>query len=115
MRYYYPSPCVGCTRVKDPEACENKNCKPWQQWFIDRWELIRSVPRLQKETAVLQPLGVPLGGRYYAPPEQLADYRKNDPCDRCLCPRDLCTSPCPVRRAWEEDKEVSYELENRGY
>ena len=31
------SPCVGCVRVRDPEACENKNCKHWKAWFLRRW------------------------------------------------------------------------------
>ena len=36
------SPCVTCTRVKDPENCENKSCQVWREWFIRRWEEIRS-------------------------------------------------------------------------
>ena len=31
------SPCVGCTRVSDPNGCENKNCKDWKGWFLRRW------------------------------------------------------------------------------
>ena len=34
-------PCKICTRVKDPEKCENKTCRDWQQWFFDRWEILR--------------------------------------------------------------------------
>ena len=30
-------PCKGCTRVKDPENCENKRCQAWQEWFLERW------------------------------------------------------------------------------
>lgn len=35
------SPCVTCGRVKDPENCENKHCKLWKGWFLNRWELLR--------------------------------------------------------------------------
>ena len=32
-----PSPCKECTRVANPDACENKNCKYWKAWFLRRW------------------------------------------------------------------------------
>ena len=32
------SPCANCTRVPDPELCENKRCKPWQAWFLRSWQ-----------------------------------------------------------------------------
>lgn len=32
-----PSPCLTCSRVKDPGSCENKRCNPWRLWFLDRW------------------------------------------------------------------------------
>lgn len=35
------SPCKTCTRVKDPKNCENKICRDWQIWFLDRWESLR--------------------------------------------------------------------------
>ena len=35
------SPCLNCTRVKDPKNCENKNCPVWREWFIRRWEEMR--------------------------------------------------------------------------
>lgn len=31
------SPCEGCMRVANPDACENKNCKLWKNWFLRRW------------------------------------------------------------------------------
>ncbi|MBQ3491225.1 MAG: hypothetical protein IJA74_01585 [Oscillospiraceae bacterium] len=31
------SPCEGCTRVAEPKACENKQCKVWKAWFFRRW------------------------------------------------------------------------------
>ena len=34
------SPCKGCTRVANPEGCENKYCKEWKAWFLHRWALI---------------------------------------------------------------------------
>ena len=40
------SPCVGCTRVIDPGACENKNCKVWKAWFLRRWAAIYGFGRL---------------------------------------------------------------------
>lgn len=100
----YPSPCLSCTRVAAPRACENKNCKLWRQWFLDRWDLIHQYPRHQMEQAELKPAGVSVGGHRYSPPHRVREYLDNDPCDGCLCPKDLCTSPCPVKRAWEETK-----------
>jgi len=105
--YRTPSPCLSCRRVKDPENCENKQCKPWRDWFLARWALIHRYPRQQMEQAELKIVGVNVGGRYYSSPHQLEEYRKKDPCETCLCPKDLCTTPCPVRRAWEEGKGVS--------
>lgn len=34
------SPCLTCTRVKDPENCGNVNCKLWREWFIGKWDKI---------------------------------------------------------------------------
>ena len=31
------SPCLTCTRVKDPANCENKNCQAWKAWFLKKW------------------------------------------------------------------------------
>lgn len=33
-------PCAGCARVARPEMCEDKNCKRWQRWFLERWDRI---------------------------------------------------------------------------
>ena len=101
-QYKYPSPCLGCTRVADPRNCENKNCKPWRQWFLDRWALIHGYPRQQMEESKPEPFGVNVGGRSYAAPHQVQRYLSKDPCEGCLCPKDLCAEPCRVRRAWEE-------------
>lgn len=101
------SPCLGCTRVENPEECENKKCKPWQAWFLGRWELIHQYSRRQMDNSVPQPAGVPLGGRHYALPHQVEAYLGADPCEDCQCPKDLCTSPCRVRRAWKEARKES--------
>ncbi len=34
------SPCLTCTRVKNPGDCENKNCRVWSDWFLSRWSQI---------------------------------------------------------------------------
>ena len=34
------SPCKTCTRVCNPDGCENKNCKFWKAWFLGRWRNI---------------------------------------------------------------------------
>ena len=31
------NPCLTCVRVDDPSICENKNCKLWKSWFLQRW------------------------------------------------------------------------------
>ena len=33
-------PCLTCTRVKDPEDCENKTCPDWKAWFMNQWNMI---------------------------------------------------------------------------
>ncbi|MBQ6852294.1 MAG: hypothetical protein IJO04_04615 [Oscillospiraceae bacterium] len=100
-----PSPCLTCTKVSDPRACDNKNCKSWQAWFLERWALIHRFPRQQMEQAELKPVGVNVGGRHYAAPHQVQAYLRTDPCEKCVCPKDLCSSPCRMRRAWEETKQ----------
>ena len=34
------SPCPGCTRVQNPDMCENKYCKDWKAWFLRQWAQI---------------------------------------------------------------------------
>ena len=99
------SPCLRCTRVKDPRSCENKNCQVWQRWFINRWDLLRGQPLQAKEQEVLMPVGISVGGTRYAHPNHTRKYLQNDPCKACRCPKDLCTTPCPSRRAWEESRK----------
>jgi hypothetical protein len=35
------SPCKSCTRVKDPQDCDNKTCAAWREWWLKRWEAMR--------------------------------------------------------------------------
>ncbi len=99
-----PSPCLRCARVKNPRDCENKSCPEWQRWFLDRWEMIRAYFRQQMEQAELRPDGVRIGGNVYTQPERVRNYLGKDPCDGCMCPKDLCTHPCRVKRIWSEAK-----------
>ena len=99
------SPCIYCTKVACPENCENKNCGDWQEWFIRRWELIRGFPRYHMEIAPLEQPGIYLGGRKYTHPETIRQYLRKDPCQNCVCPKDLCKMPCPTRRAWDLERK----------
>lgn len=109
------SPCLHCTRVKDAQNCENKNCKPWRQWFLERWEYTRRLYRKGMDQCSGKP-GVPLGGRRYCQPHQITAYLQEDPCQRCKLPRDLCHTPCKLRTQWEAvQKEVTDELESRSH
>ena len=36
------SPCLTCTKVKDPCNCENKLCGKWRVWFLSEWEKKRT-------------------------------------------------------------------------
>lgn len=103
--YKYPSPCLTCTRVADPRDCENKQCKIWQRWFVDRWELLRSGVRQQAEARTPEPAGVNVGGVRYAMPHQVEDYLHKDPCESCLCSKGLCAAPCRTKRSWEQARK----------
>lgn len=100
-----PSPCLTCSRVPDPRNCENKQCKRWQAWFLSRWALIHAYPRGAMDADDLAEAGVTIGGRTYSAPHQVRAYLDTDPCSKCLCPRDLCSTPCRVKRVWEKAKE----------
>lgn len=102
------SPCSTCIRVREPNKCENKTCKEWQAWFINRWDAMRANVRAQIAEAPLDDLGIPLGGQRYVSPHRVLEYRKQDPCQRCLSPKDLCYSSCPAKLAWlDAQKEVA--------
>lgn len=96
----YPSPCLTCTRVADPRACDDKSCIPWQKWFLDRWKLIQAFPRKQMDQTKPEPVGVVIGGQHYAAPHQVDAYLQKDPCSDCLCGKEFCRVPCRVKRAW---------------
>ena len=98
-------PCLHCTRVVCPEACDNKECMPWREWFVDSWDRLRREPRLLRE-AHLETDGVVIGGERYALPHRVHGYLDNDPCEKCLCPRDLCRIPCRIERNWLQVKEL---------
>lgn len=94
------SPCMRCTRVADPRQCENKNCRPWRQWFVEKWDTMRAAPRLAAEHQPREIEGVCIGGQRYALPHRVSSYLETDPCQGCLCPRDLCVIPCRIKRSW---------------
>jgi len=79
------SPCMACSRVLDPDACENKNCKAWRCWFIARWDQLRTRLGGDQVTAA--------GG-----------YLDRDPCEGCPCSGQLCTWSCQEKAAWLEAK-----------
>lgn len=68
------SPCNGCRRVAQPESCENKNCRPWREWYVACWEQTR---------------------------RRLLGIANADPCESCACPKGMCLVPCSARVRWE--------------
>ena len=99
------NPCNCCTRVEFPRLCENKECTLWRRWFIQKWNAMREAPRLDIEKRPRQAEGVCIGGSYYALPHRVNSYLAKDPCEDCLCPRDLCVVPCRIKRDWKAAKE----------
>lgn len=98
-------PCLTCSRVPSPMNCDDKTCRAWRRWFVERWETMRQQPRLLRN---LQPEheGMGIGGRRYALPHRIHTYLESDPCAGCLCPRDLCVVPCRVKRNWLTTREL---------
>ena len=43
------SPCLSCTRVACPGDCENKACKEWKQWFLNRWDRIYRFGQIHRQ------------------------------------------------------------------
>ena len=99
MKCQYP--CPGRSRVPDPRECENTRCELWRRWFLTSWNQLRQDTRQQMDRAQTVPLGVPLGGRHYAPPHMIREYRKKDPCQQCAV-KPLCKEKCKVRTLWEQ-------------
>ena len=75
------SPCLSCTRVPNPNECENKLCKPWRQWFMERWAEIHA----------------------FAQHETVAKNLSKDPCVGCVCFGGVCTAPCRTKQIWQEE------------
>jgi hypothetical protein len=46
-----PSPCLACTRVKDPKECRKVNCAEWSKWWREKWDATRLylLPRLKQK------------------------------------------------------------------
>lgn len=76
------SPCVTCTRVPNPNDCENKLCQPWKRWFLARWAEIHA----------------------YAQHNAVIKNLSNDPCDKCVCFGKACTGPCRIKQIWQEEQ-----------
>ena len=101
------SPCLYCSRVPEPSLC-----RPWQQWFSRQWEDTRQQFCRSMVSASVEPVGIPIGGKLYNPPDRLREYLSAPPCTRCRLPGELCEAACPVLRAWICRKEEAYELES---
>ena len=99
------SPCLTCTRVKNPQSCENKACKEWQSWFVDRWDSMRRYVRDEIRKAPLEESGIPLGGHKYAAPHLVRKYLQVNPCTRCRIPADLCSTPCHRKEIWQSARD----------
>lgn len=83
---YSRSPCFGCTRVKEPEKCENKKCVPWREWFLASWEKCRTYPwgeMVQRQAAQLT----------------------EDPCLTCRKLDRSCQQPCGKPGIWRRMKQ----------
>ena len=104
----YPSPCLTCTRVSDPRACENKECRQWRQWFVERWALIHAYGRYHMEQTELRPTGVVIGGKVYTQPDRVRNYLSKDPCEGCICSKDLCETPCRSKQIWFREREAAF-------
>lgn len=98
-------PCRGCTLVADPDGCNNKNCRRWQAWFVERWNAMRKNVRDQYRERKLTEVGIMVGGSLYAPPHRREEFLREDPCLHCGCPEELCRKVCQLRTGWLEGKK----------
>lgn len=78
--YTQPSPCIGCTRVSDPNGCDDKRCVPWRRWFVRRWDQMYGAYRRTAQV------------REHTP----------DPCESCVVPKSMCVGKCREKTKWEE-------------
>lgn len=109
--YNRESPCRICQRVRDPQNCENKLCREWQAWFIDRWETMRRAVMAEANGPSIQGQTISVGGIKYRHPDHIRDYLVTDPCLRCPWADGLCPDICDTRQAWLAAKEGDNELE----
>lgn len=72
------NPCTLCTKVADPQNCENKQCPLWRSWFTAKWNQTRKL--------------------FGTGPV------KADPCLDCVWNGPLCTAPCTTRIAYEQEE-----------
>lgn len=107
------SPCRLCQRVRDPANCENKLCRDWQSWFIDRWEARRRYVRATARGKGIQGDTISVGGVKYQHPNNVRDFIEMDPCLQCPWRDGLCPGTCDTRQMWLEAKEKTNELESR--
>lgn len=105
------SPCLYCTRVRDPKNCENKLCNEWRIWWIGRWEAMRTIARQHARGKGIQGSPVSVGGTMYHHPDRVREYLMIDPCLQCPWKDGLCPNPCDTKQIWLSEKEVTGELE----
>lgn len=109
---YAYKPCLTCQRVRDPENCENKICRDWQGWFIDRWEDMRARVILEAHGKGIEGDMISVGGTQYHHPNNVRQFLETDPCLRCPWNGGLCPGACEARNVWLEAKERVNELES---
>jgi len=102
-----PSPCNTCKCVAYPRRCENKECQAWREWWIERWEQIRSCAQARLNMA---PTETPARDKFqYDTPDHIRRYLQEKPCEKCQVPKDLCHGVCRSLRRWEEyRKEIDW-------
>ena len=105
-------PCRNCTRVRDPQNCENKICKDWQAWFFERWDNMRNQVRNEIHGEGIKGKPISVGGRKYHHPDMVRQFLHGDPCIRCPWRDGLCGTTCYEKKMWLEAKEVINELES---
>lgn len=106
-------PCQTCRRVRDPRNCENKLCKEWQTWFIDRWDTMRRMVMEQAHGKGVQGKPISVGGTKYHHPDHVRDFIEIDPCLQCAWRDGLCQNACETKQTWLASREESNELESR--
>lgn len=105
-------PCSTCQRVRDPKNCENKLCKEWQAWFIDRWDSMRRSIMQAEPGQCIQGETISVGGEKYHHPDRVRQFLSEEPCLQCPRSNGFCLNPCQVRKTWDSEKEKMRELEN---